>query len=192
MAFHCVPSEFLVAILCALMVLSLRVSGAHSVCAALAWRCYSALLMPGSLCANATDDHGVCTTTLVPAHGSPIALFETLLRGYGDHTAPPLRSIRTLSEPRATVFVLSMLKARTVALHSMRSNRVQWRCNCVAAVMLSFVLRTPVRSAFLGRCGIASRTPPWRDRSFSFAYFIIIFCVKYYVSFVIDIQNLFR
>ena len=41
-AFHCVPTEFLVAILCALMVLSLRVHGAHSVCVALSRRCHCA------------------------------------------------------------------------------------------------------------------------------------------------------
>ena len=57
---------------------------------------------------------------------------------------------------RATVFVLSMLKVRTVARCSMRSHRVQWRCHCVAAVMLAFVLRAPRRSAFL-------RTP-WDHR----------------------------
>ena len=76
--------------------------------------------------------------------------------GYGDLTVSPLRSIRTPSERRATVFVLSMLKVRTVARRSMRSHRVQWRCHCVAAVMLAFVLRAPRRSAFF-------RTP-WDHR----------------------------
>ena len=48
---------------------------------------------------------------------------------------------------RVTVFVLSMLKVRTVARRSMRPHRVQWRCHCVTAVMLAFVLRAPRRSA---------------------------------------------
>ena len=93
--------------------------------------------------------HGVCTATPVRAmrvRGAPVALKETLLCGYGDLTVSPLRSIRTPSEHRATVFVLSMLKVRTVARRSMRSHRVQWRCHCVAAVMLAFVPRAPRRS----------------------------------------------
>ena len=119
---------------------------------------------PCSLRAKATDDHSVCTTTLVRAHGVPIALQETLLRGYSDLTASPLRSIRSPSQRRATVFVLSMLKVRAIARHSRRSHRVQWRCHCVAAVMLGFVLPTHRRSFFLGHCGIAVRALPWCDR----------------------------
>ena len=69
------------------------------------------------------------------------------MRGYGDLTASPLRSIRTPSECRVTVFVLSMLKVRTVARRSMQPHRVQWQCHCVAAVMLAFVLPAPRRSA---------------------------------------------
>ena len=42
MALHCVPTEFLVAILCAHTVLLLRVCGAHSVCAALSRHCHCA------------------------------------------------------------------------------------------------------------------------------------------------------
>ena len=69
------------------------------------------------------------------------------MRGYGDLTASPLRSIRTPSERRVTVFVLSMLKVRTVARRSMHPLRVHWRCHCVAAVMLALVLRAPRRTA---------------------------------------------
>ena len=101
---------------------------------------------PCSLRANATDDHGVCTTTLVCAHGAPSALQETLLRGYGDLTASPLRSIMTASERRVTVFVLSKLKRRTVARRSMRPHRVQWRCHSVAAG--DACVRTARTSAF--------------------------------------------
>ena len=76
-------------------------------------------------------------------------------------------SIRMPSERRATVFVLSMLKVRAVARRSMQSQGVQWRCHCVAAVMLAFVLCAPWRSAFfLGRRWIAVGTPPWCDRGF--------------------------
>ena len=71
---------------------------------------------------------------------------------YGD----PLRSIRAPSERQVRVFVLSMLKVRTVVWRSMRPHRVQWRCHCVAAVMLVFVLRAPLRSAIF-------RTP-WDHR----------------------------
>ena len=42
MAFYHVPKVFMVEILCTLMVLSLRVHGAHSACAALSRRCHSA------------------------------------------------------------------------------------------------------------------------------------------------------
>ena len=152
-AFYRVPTVFMVEILCALTELSLRVHGAHSAFAALSRRCHcvedkvTSPRTPCSLRANATDDHGVCTTTLMCVHRAPIALKETLLRGYGDLTASPLRSIRTPSERRVTVFVLSMLKVRIVAQRSMRPHRVQWRCHCVAAVMLAFVLRAPRRSA---------------------------------------------
>ena len=80
MAFYRVPTVFMMEILCALTVLSLRVNGAQSACAALSRRCHCAedavtsQRTPCSLLANATDDHGVCTTTLVCAHGAPIAL----------------------------------------------------------------------------------------------------------------------
>ena len=76
MAFYCV-TVFIVEILSALMVLSLRV---HSACAALTRRCnciedvVTPPITPCSLRANATDDHGVCTTTLVCAQGAPIVL----------------------------------------------------------------------------------------------------------------------
>ena len=42
MAFHCIRTEFLVAILCALMVLSLRVHGTQSICAGLSLHCHCA------------------------------------------------------------------------------------------------------------------------------------------------------
>ena len=80
MAFYCIPTVFMVEILCVLTVLSLCVHGAHSACPALSWRCHcvedavTSLRMLCSLHANTTDDHGVCTTTLVCAHGAPIAL----------------------------------------------------------------------------------------------------------------------
>ena len=80
MAFYGVPTVFMVEILCTLTVLSLRVHGAHSACATLSWRCHcveDAVTSPRTMCrlhAKATDDHGVCTTTLVCAHGAPIAL----------------------------------------------------------------------------------------------------------------------
>ena len=44
MAFHHVPTVFIVEILCAHTVLSLCVHGAHSACAALSWRCHCAVL----------------------------------------------------------------------------------------------------------------------------------------------------
>ena len=66
------------------------------------------------------------------------------------------------------MFVFSMLKVHAVARRSMRSHRVQWKCHCVAAVMLECVLRAPRRSAFLGRCGIAVRTPTWCDKGLGF------------------------
>ena len=149
MAFYRVPTMFMVEILCTLTVLSLRIQGTHSAYAALLRRCHcveDAVTSPRTPCrlrANVTDDHGVCTMTLVCAQGAPIAL----LRGYGDLTASPLRSIRTPSERRVTVYVLSMLKVRTVAQRSMRLHRIQLRCHCVAAVMLAFVLLAPRRSA---------------------------------------------
>ena len=53
--------------------------------------------------------------------------------------------------------VLSMLKVRPIGLCSMRSNRVHWRCHCVATEMLAIVLRPPRRSAsFLNTVGL-----PW-------------------------------
>ena len=63
------------------------------------------------------DERDVCTTTFVRVRGGLTALQETLLRGYGDHTPTPLRSFRAAL---FTVFVLSMLKVRSVDRHSMR------------------------------------------------------------------------
>ena len=80
MTFYRVPMVFMVEVLCALSVLSLRVHGAHSACAALSQRCHcveEAVTSPRTLCslrANAMDDHSVFTTTLVCTHGAPIAL----------------------------------------------------------------------------------------------------------------------
>ena len=80
MAFYRVPRVFMVMILCALTVLSLRIHGAHSACAALSRRCHcieDAVTSPRKACslrANATDHHGVCTLNLVCAQGAPIAL----------------------------------------------------------------------------------------------------------------------
>ena len=51
--------------------------------------------------------HGVWTTILVRARRAPIALYETLLHGYGDPTV-------LLVERRDTAFVLSMLKVCAV------------------------------------------------------------------------------
>ena len=73
MAFYPVPTVFMVEILCALTVLTLRVHGAHSTCVALSGCCHcvedtmTSPRTPCSLCANTTDDHSVCTTTLVCA-----------------------------------------------------------------------------------------------------------------------------
>ena len=138
MAFHCVLTD------------SLRCHGAFTArpqrsqrlrCAFTALPRSDILKTPCCLCAKTTDDLGVCTATLVCANGAHFALEETLLRGYGDLTASPLRSMRTLSERRSTVFVLSTLKVRVIARRSMRSHRIPWRCHCVAAVILAFILR---------------------------------------------------
>ena len=154
MAFYCVPTEFLVAILCALMVLSLRVHGAHSVCAALSRRCHCA---DGVLKTqwHLKERHAVSVqtprTTTAFAQRPLCAPMELLLRCRRPYCA----AMVTLQHPlcallgrQATVFVLSMLKVRAVARRSMRSHLVQWRCHCVAAVMLAFVLPAPRRSAF--------------------------------------------
>ena len=80
MAFYSIPTVFMVEIVCALMVLSLHVHGTHSTCAALSWGCHwvedavTSSKTLCSLCANATDDHSVCTTTLACTHGAPIVL----------------------------------------------------------------------------------------------------------------------
>ena len=106
---------------------------------------------PYNLRASATDDRGVCTTTLVRARGTPCIVGDltarlwrpycaAMVRGYGDPTA-------LLLERRATAFVLSMLKVRAVARRSSRSHSVYWRCHCTA-VMLAIVLRAFRRSAF--------------------------------------------
>ena len=69
------------------------------------------------------------------------------MRGYGDHTATPLRSFRTQWQRRATAFVLRMLKVRAVGWHSMQSHSIHWECH-VAAEMLVIMLSAPWRSAF--------------------------------------------
>ena len=80
---------------------------------------------------------------------------------YGDPTT-------LLPERRATAFVLCMLKLRAVARHSMRSQRVYWRCRCVASVMLAIALRVPRCYAFfLDAKGIAVRTQLWCVRGFT-------------------------
>ena len=66
MACYRVPTLFMVEILCVLTVRSMRAHGAHIA--------VTSPRTPYSLRANATDDHGVCTTTHVCAHGAPIAL----------------------------------------------------------------------------------------------------------------------
>jgi hypothetical protein len=72
------------------------------------------------------------------ARGAHVAL-ETLLRCYGDPTA-------LFSEHRTTALVVCMLKLRAVGRRSRRSQRVYWRCHCVAAAMLAILLRAPRRS----------------------------------------------
>ena len=97
------------------------------------------------------------------------------------------------------MFVLSMLKVRSVARRSMRPHRVQSRCHCVAAVTLAFVLRAPRRSAISGHYGITVRTPPWCDKGFTVWVYLLlgIFCLhKAHVShkviqFSVDCRILF-
>ena len=148
MAFYRVPTVFMVEILCALTVLSLRVHGAHSTCAALSRRCHcvskNAVQSP---CKRHGRPRRLHNDPCVRPRSSYCVVGDLTARRLCDLTASHLRSIRTPSEHRVTVFVLSMFKVRTVARRSMRPHRVQWRCHCVAAVMLAFVLRAPRRSA---------------------------------------------
>ena len=85
------------------------------------------------------------------------------MRGYGDLTAFPLRSIRTPSERQATVFVLSMLKSarRRSAFNAIppRSIAMPLLCCGYACVL---TVRTSGFCIFLGRRGITVRT--WCDR----------------------------
>ena len=149
MAFYRVPTVFMVEILCALTVLN----------------CPST-----ALTAHAPHFHGVATalrtqwhlqerrtvslqtprTTTAFAQRPLCVPTELLLR----RRRPYCVAMVTLRCPlcallgrRVTVIVLSMLKMRTIARCSMRPKRVQWRCHCIAAVVLAFVLRAPRHSA---------------------------------------------
>ena len=105
MAFYRVPTEFLLAILCAPKTLSLRFHGAHICvhCAFMAFTLYWRRVGDAvtsqrtlyNLRTNPRDDHGIYKTILVRSREAPIALWEILLCGYGYHTATPLRRVAT-------------------------------------------------------------------------------------------------
>ena len=156
-AFYCVPTVFMMEILCALTVLSLRVHGAHSTCPALSRRCHCtdtvwktqwhlqerravSLQMPQMTTAFA--HWPLCAPTeLLFCCRRPYCVTMVTLR----HPLCALLGRRANAEWRC--FVLSMLKVCTVARRSMRPDGVQWQGHCVAAVMLAFVLLAPRRSA---------------------------------------------
>ena len=111
-----------------------------------------------------TNDLCVCTAFAQRPLCALCAPAELLLRCRRPYCAAmvTLRCPLCPSERRATVFVLSMLKVRTVARRSMRSHRVQWRCCCGDACVRT--ARASAFCIFLGRRGITVRTPPWCDR----------------------------
>ena len=75
MAFYHVPTEFLLAIVCARTALPLRALSSH-LPSLLALRFHRALSRrtPYNVHANATDNHRVHTATSVQARGAPVAL----------------------------------------------------------------------------------------------------------------------
>ena len=151
MGFYCVPTEFLLAILCALMTLSQRSQCIYCsfTAFALRWRRAEEAVTSqrSSLCK--------CLRRPLGLHNGPYACLRSLQSSYcivGDLTMPlwwPYGNPNALSlECWATVFVLRMLKVCTVVLSSLRSHSVYWRCHCVAPEMLAIILPAPQRSAF--------------------------------------------
>lgn len=59
------------------------------------WHCHLPLRDPSDLRASATDNHNIGTAISVRARGSPVALYKTSLRCYGDLTATPLPWLRS-------------------------------------------------------------------------------------------------
>ena len=102
---------------------------------------------------------GWWTVNYLRAHRDTTALYETLLRCYGDLTAIALRSNQ---DGVPTAFVLTMHNVHAVTRRSMRSHRVHWRCHCVAAALLAFPSCAGWRSGLF-------RTP-WERRPSGWIY----------------------
>ena len=103
--------------------------------------------------ANATDDHGICTTTYVRARWGLTAFKDTLLRSYGDHTAIPRCLYWACSKCALSAFYVIPQGPLAMPL-----------CCCVDACN-----RTECTSAiciFLGHLGIAIPTLLCCDRGF--------------------------
>ena len=100
MAFYRIPTVFMVEILSSLMVLSLRVHGAHSTCVAFPRRWGRSDISKNAM-QSPSKCHGrprrLNNDPCVRPH-APIAMLKTLLRGFGDLTAYPLRYIKTPSD----------------------------------------------------------------------------------------------
>ena len=173
MVFYRVPTVFMVEFLCALMVLSLCVHGAHSTCAALSQHCNCAdavLKTHWHLQECRAVSMQTPRTNTVFAQRPLCAPTELLLCCRSPYCAAmvtlrrPLCALlgrRANAEWRCLFWVL---KVRTVTQRSMPPHCVQWRCHCVDACV--HTARTSAFCNFLGHHGITVRMPPWCDRGF--------------------------
>ena len=115
-----------------------------------------------------TNDQCVCTVFAQRPLCTQCAPAELLLRCRRPYCAAMVTlrcPLCALLGRRATVFVLSMLKVRTVAIYAIppRPMAMPLRCYGDACVRTA---RTSAFFIFLGRCGITVRTLPWCDRGF--------------------------
>ena len=150
MAFYHVPTEFLLAFLCVLMMISLRFHGTHNACT-ISWQHVEDAVRSQrtlySLHANTSNDHGICTTILC-------ALAELLLccrRLYCEAMA-------NLQQPYSAL-ISGICFEHAQSPH----RRSAFYCDLTASTghatveMLAFCI-------FLGRHGIAVRKLLWHDR----------------------------
>ena len=93
-----------------------------------------------NLHAKATDDHGLCTTTLL----RPVELLLHCRRPYWAAMVTLRRIHCSLIRMPSDGVRLSILKVRGISQRSMQSHSIYCRCYCVAAVMLVIILRTPL------------------------------------------------
>ena len=170
MAFYPFPTVFMVEILCALTVLSLRVHGAHSACAALSWRCHcvedavTSQRTPCSLRANATTTTAFAQRPLC----APMELLLLCRRAYCAAMVTlrsPLSALlgRRTTPSDSVCFEYAQSAHRRLAFYATPPCPMAMPLHCCGDACIR-TAHTLAFCNFLGHCGITVRTPSWCDR----------------------------